>query len=320
MAKRMNSQIRGLSQASQSASDGISVVETAEGALAEVHDMLQRLNELSIKSSHGVLTDNDRKMIQEEAAQLKEEITRVADTTEFNGKNLLGGDCDLKGYTDNQAVKVEYYADEVNPGQYNLTLVTAILDEEGNIDPETFEAELGGGSYDDNCTITTDGSSILIKNDDTFEIRLEVTESITSEDISLDLTGIGAMRLQIGANEGQILALRIPTISLKNMGIDDLDLSTEESASRGIAQVADAIDYVSSVRSRLGAYQNRLEHSVSSLDITDENMTAAYSRLMDVDMSEEMIEYTKNQVLVQSSTSMLAQANERPSQVLQLLQ
>lgn len=321
IARRMNSQISGLSQASQSASDGISVVETAEGALAEVHDMLQRLNELSIKSAHGVITDGDRQMVQEEAAQLKEEIVRISKTTEFNGKTLLDGDCDLKGYSDTEGVKVEYYADEVDPGLYGLTGVIAELDADGNINPDTFQATLGAGQYAANCKITTEGNTIVIKNDDTFEVRLEVTKSITAAtDIELDLTGIGAMRLQVGANEGQVLELRIPTISLKNMGIEDLDLTTEQGGTEGIAKVARAIEYVSSVRSRLGAYQNRLEHSVSSLDLTDENMTAAYSRLMDVDMSEEMIEYTKNQVLVQSSTSMLAQANERPAQILQLLQ
>ena len=320
IAKRMNSQIRGLSQASQSASDGISVVETAEGALAEVHDMLQRMNELAVKAAHGALTDEDRQMIQEEAAQLKEEIVRIADTTEFNGKNLLGGDCDLKGYTDTEGVKVNYYADEVDPGPYTLTGVTATLDADGKIDPATLSATLGDGSYPANCTVTAEGNNIIIKNDDDFEIKLEVTQSIAGADIALDLTGIGAMRLQVGANEGQVLDIRIPKISLKDMGIQDLDLSTAEGGALGIEQVSVALEYVSSIRSRLGAYQNRLEHSVSSLDITNENMTAAYSRLMDVDMSEEMIEYTKDQVLVQSSTSMLAQANERPSQILQLLQ
>lgn len=327
MAKRMNSQIRGLSQASQSASDGISVVETAEGALAEVHDMLQRMNELAIKSANGTMAEGDRKMVQEEADQLKEEIIRIANTTEFNGKNLLGGDCDLKGYSDDESIKVRYYADEVSPGHYGINITNAVLDDDGNIEQDTFEAGLGDGNYPDNCTITTDGNKIIIKNDDTFEVKLQLTQSITlanpgdpAKSIDLNLTGIGAMVMQIGANEGQVLEVRIPTISLDDMGIEDLDLMTQDDATEGIDKIKGAIDYVSSVRSRLGAYQNRLEHSVASLDITHENMTGAYSRLMDVDMSTEMIEYTKNQVLVQSSTSMLAQANERPSQILQLLQ
>ena len=136
----------------------------------------------------------------------------------------------------------------------------------------------------------------------------------------IDATGIGAMRLQIGANETQILAVDIPTISLQNMGIEEIDVSTQEGAGDAIYRLDGAIKYVSKVRGRLGAYQNRLESSVNSLDVTSENMTAAYSRIMDVDMAEEMTYYTTYQVMTQAGTSMLAQANERPSQVLQLLQ
>ena len=128
------------------------------------------------------------------------------------------------------------------------------------------------------------------------------------------------MRLQVGANEGQMLALNIPAVSLKNMGIEKLDVSTVELAQEGIDRIKGALQFVSSVRGTLGAYQNRLESTVNSLDITSENMTAAYSRIMDVDMAEEMTEYTTDQVLTQAGTSMLAQANERPAQVLQLLQ
>ena len=128
------------------------------------------------------------------------------------------------------------------------------------------------------------------------------------------------MDMQIGANEGQQLGIRIPKISLENMGISAIDLSTEAGAKDALSRMGDAIKYVSASRSRLGAYQNRLEHTINSLDISSENMTSAYSRIMDVDMAEEMTEYTTVQVLSQASTSMLAQANERPAQVLQLLQ
>ena len=128
------------------------------------------------------------------------------------------------------------------------------------------------------------------------------------------------MRLQVGANEGQVLDVEIPAVTLLNMGIKDIDVSKKEGADDAIARVDDAIRFVSSVRGKLGAYQNRLESTVNSLDITSENMTAAYSRIIDVDMAEEMTEYTTAQVLTQAGTSMLAQANERPSQVLQLLQ
>ena len=142
----------------------------------------------------------------------------------------------------------------------------------------------------------------------------------TIDPANIELTGIGAMTMQIGANEGQTLDIRIPTVSSKTLGIHQVDVTKREDARLSIDRISKALDTVSSIRSRLGAYQNRLESSVSSLDVTEENMTAAYSRIMDVNMAEEMTEYTKNQVLVQAGTSMLAQANERPSQVLQLLQ
>ena len=116
------------------------------------------------------------------------------------------------------------------------------------------------------------------------------------------------------------MEINIPKMSLRNMGIETLDLSTVEGSQKGIESIEGAIKYVSKVRGRLGAYQNRLETTINSLDITNENVTAAYSRIMDVDMAEEMTAYTTNQVLTQAGTSMLAQANERPSQVLQLLQ
>jgi len=138
--------------------------------------------------------------------------------------------------------------------------------------------------------------------------------------VNILVEDFGSMDMQIGANEGQQLGIRIPKMSLENMGISALNTKTEESSGEGIEKVSNAIKFVSGVRSRLGAYQNRLEHTVSSLDISSENMTAAYSRIMDVDMAEEMTEYTTLQVLSQAGTSMLAQANERPSQVLQLLQ
>ena len=128
------------------------------------------------------------------------------------------------------------------------------------------------------------------------------------------------MTLQIGANENQTLELRMPPITKKNLGLTRTDVLTEENAGKAIEEIASAISFVSSIRSSLGAYQNRLEHTTTNLDVTSENMTSAYSRIMDVDMATEMTKYSSMQVISQAATSMLAQANERPSQVLQLLQ
>ncbi len=138
--------------------------------------------------------------------------------------------------------------------------------------------------------------------------------------VKLNITGMGAMQIQVGANEGQILAIEIPNLSTLYMGVDNLNISTEDKATAAIDTIGKAINYLSGVRAKIGAYANRLEHIITNLDTTEENMTAAYSRIMDVDMATEMTEYSTVQVLVQASTSMLAQANERPQQVLQLLQ
>lgn len=419
ISKKMHAQIRGLSTATQSASDGISIIEIAEGALTEVHDMLQRLNELSIKGANGTMSDGDRKTLQEEVDQLLDEVNRVAETTEFNGSTLLDGSFDLKGYTEvpddyvakygldknvlSSSVTVENFSDAAKAGYYEVSFslrreIIEKTDEDGNtyteyvnsIDPKEpakltdagtkvtvhdNEFDLVGVEHQ-KVTFNADGRTISIAGDDGFTIRLDIdvdklvknipdaameTETYTDEvktgrmiddyelvtedgktvakkiekeeteekkyqkvakdiKININLTKIGAMTMQIGANEGQVLDIRIPKVSTKTLGIDKLDLTTGVSSFKSIDRTSEAIDRLSSIRSGLGAYQNRLEHTVSSLNITSENMTAAYSRIMDVDMATEMTEYTKNQVLSQAGTSILAQANERPSQILQLLQ
>ena len=145
-------------------------------------------------------------------------------------------------------------------------------------------------------------------------------EADDKNSILLDLTGKGAMRLQVGANEGQVIQVEIPALQALYLGVKDLDITTEDKATAAIDIVGDAINQLSGIRAKIGAYANRIEHTITNLDNTEENMTAAYSRIMDVDMATEMTEYSTVQVLVQSSTAMLAQANERPQSVLQLLQ
>ncbi len=328
MAKRMNAQIAGVSVATDNAGDGISVIEIADGTMSEIHDMLQRLNELSVKASTGTLTEQDREIINNEAQQLKEEIDRISGEAEFNGQKILDGSFDLKGYTDNVDVKVAYYGDEVKAGQYQVADLKIGTDKDGDLDSAKSSVTitgLGGQTVAGAKISGVDGNIATITGDNGFELKLEIRSGIqkgavTTKNFKMELAGFGAMDTQIGANEGQQLGIRIPRISCLNMGIESLDLTTAEGATKAIDQVDAAIKYVSEARSRIGAYQNRLEHTVSSLDITSENMTAAYSRIMDTDMAEEMTEYTTLQVLSQASTSMLAQANERPSQVLQLLQ
>ncbi len=325
MGKRMNAQIEGVGVANQNASDGISIIEVADGTMSELHDMLQRMNELAVKAANGSMLDEDRKLVNDEINQLKEEIQRVADETQFNGQTILDGSFDLRGYTNVTEVKVAYYSDEVVAGQYSIEELNVTFTD-GNIDFEAAQNSfVGGKGFPADAKVSqTDGNVLTITGSQDFEVKLEFKEAtgIPGADgaLTLDLVGFGAMDMQIGANEGQQLAIRIPQVSLEIMGIATLDVSTVEGANRGIDQIKNAISYISESRSRLGAYQNRLEHTINTLDITEENMTAAYARIMDVDMAAEMTEYTTLQVMSQASTSMLAQANERPAQVLQLLQ
>lgn len=327
MSKRMNAQIEGLSVANQNASDGVSIIEIADGAMTEISEMLQRINELSVKAANGTMSDTDRATVQDEVKQLKEEITRISDVTEFNGQKLLNGEYDLKGYTNKQEVKVNYYSTDVPVKEYTIKSIPLTKDADGNI---VLDGDVTfGDGFPDAKTLKTElkDDLLTITGENGFEMRLDVSGTLngaqtgtTVKDLKINATGIGAMRLQIGANEHQVLEVNIPAVSLQNMGIENVDVSTAEGADDAIDRVDGAIKYVSSVRGRLGAFQNRLESTINSLDITSENMTSAYSRVMDVDMAEEMTSYTTYQILAQAGTSMLAQANERPSQVLQLLQ
>lgn len=337
IANRMNAQIKGLGVGSSNTNDGISVVETADGALTEVTAVIQRINELAVKASTDTLTDDDRKIIQEEIDQLQKEIQRIAKDTEFNGQPLLDGTFDLKGYSSNTAVKVDYYTEDVDPGKYEIN--PAIFDgKDGNLSAADIAAGLTGTAFPDVTSLTGSAKAIkdingnlvrtevIIKGTGNYELQFTCDSGATGT-TTLDLTGIGAMKIQTGANEGNELAIQIREISLNKMGIPNdpndperLDVSTQAGAEKGIVAAQKALAYVNSVRSKLGAYQNRLEHNAASVAVSEENMTSSYSRIMDVDMAEEMTEYTTRQVLVQAGVSMLAQANERPQQVLQLLQ
>lgn len=233
IANKMDAQVRGLRQANRNTMDGISMIQTAEGALNEVHAMLQRMRELSVQAANGTYSEEDRDKIQQELNELTEEIERIGDTTEFNTKPLLKGE--------------------------------------------------------------EDGT------------EMEVI-------------------LQVGANEQQTLKVAIGDMRAEALGIKrpgdepGLDVSTQEGASQAITTYDNAISIVSNQRSKLGAVQNRLEHTTKNLGVSEENLTASKSRIQDADMAYEMAQYTQQNVISQAATAMLAQANQRPQQVLQLLQ
>lgn len=516
---KMNAQIKSLEQANKNANDGISVVNTADGAMSEMHDILQRMNELAIQSANGTNSDSDREQIQLEIDQLVQELDRIAETTQFNAQNLLDGSFAYKGYTNTENIKVMSYSDGVSSGTYSIKQLSYYHYEDTIKDYEAYVAQSPEGevthedSYeavsaddikkalvtDDQITPGSgmkgfpDGARVIVKDENViieaendFQVKLSLNDkkaingsgvtttsvstylttdcyknitvtnqegtikyniselniikdwgtdkamgtdplnpttatvsyntgsveeglrhltedfadyfksvnpdieyTVTSiavdenngtftlgykdvkdmtaaeqtytfklfqeekrdesgaiiptrladslhthtdtvktkytvgnatENINLNLTGKGPMRVQVGANEGQVIQIEIPALGTEYLGVDNLDITTEEKATQAIDIIGEAIDYLSGIRSKIGAYCNRIEHTITNLDVTEENMTASYSRIMDVDMAKEMTEYSTVQVLVESSTAMLAQANERPQSVLQLLQ
>lgn len=315
ISNRMNAQIRSLYKAKDNASNAVNVIQTADGALSEVHSMLQRMNELGIKASTGTLTSSDRDAIQKEVAALRSEIDRVAADTEYNTQNLLGGDQQMKGYTKTpDVIKVIDYDPEFPKGNYKVDFANEklYLDEknDGTYSKEVKIRDIVDDPESKRATVSLDDGSKLIFS----------YSSALPANAEVDVTGIGGMKIQVGTKTGQEIQVVIPKMDPVSLGIDKIDMRTQDGARVSMESLARAIEYVSTARSRLGAYQNRLESTVSSLAETTENLEGSYSTIKDIDMAEEMVDYTKLQVLVQAGTSMLAQANEQPQQALQLLQ
>ncbi len=500
IAGKMQAQIDGLDQASTNGSDGISVLQTAEGALNEVTEMIQRMRELSVQAANGTNSDAEREEIQKEISSLLDEIDRVAASTEFNTINLLDGSCDCRTYANNvtriatsnnvpegiyqlkvtaPAVKAkstttvadtqytitEYFNNTYTQVETTTKATVPKLDNydfksfidnttftitkkdyssseniietttnpenglglSGTIQINGYPLELSQGSsgemvygqlraacekggaiisdYDDpdglsissykygndasitlefssvefakalgftedaldkdddgnvlptinavgsdakivlyreddpdvksqfgtQATYVTDGRKITINDTKGFEMSFMLddgfAEGKTDKDgnvydgkITFNVTDIGSMALQIGANEGQQMNVRIAAVTTQFMYIDDVDVTRRNGPEDAMDALDDALSYVTSVRSQLGAYENRLEHTTRSLDTTEENMTSAISRIEDADMATTMVEYTKLNVLEQAGVSALAQANELPQLALQLLQ
>lgn len=350
ISNRMDSQISGLGVATANTNDGISVVETADGALSEITSILQRMSELAVQAGTDTKTDDDRAIIDAEIQQLKEEIERIAKDTEFNGQPLLDGSFDLKGYTDNENVKVDYYSDAVKTGIYKVDLssilsVVSTDPKEYSVDKSKFTKD--NGFPQDGLNAVFENNKLTVTADSDFKITFsfDYPETLDMDDpneianfvnvngeIEADITGIGAMKIQVGANEGQEINLRIPEVSNDKMGISNLKFTPDydkngveitssfENTEKGMDMIKNALRYISEERARLGAYENRMEHNVSNLSVSSENMTSSYSRIMDIDMAEEMTEYSTQQILSQSGISMLSQANQLPEKVLQLLQ
>ncbi len=433
ISEKMRKQIKGLDRASTNAEDGVSAVQTAEGALTEVHSMLQRMNELATQSANGTNSNTDRKAIQDEIDQLTTEIDRVSETTKFNETYLLKGDGSEKEYnvnahdagidgvtlTDNGngtvgvTLKTLAAGDKVNIAgkQYTIGAVEADVTnavgtpkegdtvkvgnaeytyEDGN-SVDSAGAKVAAGWYASGTDFKTDtkanwdnakkdtadlavaGASVTVKGK-TFNVindantadgvddkdssvitagkayQLQTAEIVKASSIGADTAATNATKandaydtasttftlnkgtvsykdglsfnLHVGADADMTnkITVNIDSMNSAGLGIKGIKADTEQDATYAIDAIADAISTVSSQRSALGAVQNRLEHTINNLDNVVENTTSAESRIRDTDMAEEMVNYSKNNILAQAGQSMLAQANQSNKGVLSLLQ
>lgn len=339
ISEKMRGQIRGLDQAQRNAQDSISLIQTAEGALNETHSILQRMRELAVQAGNDTNTSVDRGEIQKEINQLTDEIDRIANTTEFNTLKLLDGSkkglVDAKDSTatlqNNSAAKISLgtVAKDID-ASFTVTITRTNVSTAW--DTNDFDVSVVGGtaasfSITDKDTVTYNTKTIdLDTNFDALD-KLKSGESITISvkakvDKNTDVTD--ALSMQIGANSGQNLLIGINSMKSTDLGIRNsdgtaLDVSTASKATAVITQINNAIETVSAERAKLGAFQNRLEHTITNLGTSSENLTAAESRVRDVDMAKEMMNFQKNNILSQAAQAMLAQANQQPQGVLQLL-
>ena len=415
ISEKMRKQIKGLDRASTNAEDGVSAVQTAEGALTEVHSMLQRMNELATQSANGTNSNTDRKAIQDEIDQLTTEIDRVSETTKFNETYLLKGDGAEKDHNVNAhdagldgvtladkgdkvdvTLKTLNAGDKVSIAGKNYTIGSSVDETQALVDAQkkdggaiTVNGEKytwnkaggagGTGSWEKGGAATTititiaggdvvsDGTKTLtaMKDDTTADgiddndstvitagkaYQLQTAEIVKASSIGTDTAATNAtpdnnsydkatttftlnkgtvsykdalsFNLHVGADADMTnkITVNIDSMNSAGLGVKGIKADTEQDATYAIDAIADAISTVSSQRSALGAVQNRLEHTINNLDNVVENTTSAESRIRDTDMAEEMVNYSKNNILAQAGQSMLAQANQSNQGVLSLLQ
>lgn len=348
ISEKMRAQIRGLDQASRNAQDGISLIQTAEGALDESHSILQRMRELATQAANDTNVVVDRAELQKEIDQLSQELTRIADTTEFNTQNLLGGDFEGKFHIGaNAGQDITLSIDEMDADALGvqgtvydaqaLTGVTGLSIESLTGDDITIEFVTAGdkdaGAIKNAAEYDAESSKITITlaqdagdGDDAGEV------TATNAEIKSMLESIaGDAGIRVVADEDYNDTVADSIADVGDFTLNEWELNKEASkaaginissqaaASEAITTINDAIETVSAQRSNLGAVQNRLEHTISNLDNSAENLQAAESRIRDVDMAKEMMEMTRTNILSQASQAMLAQANQLPQSVLQLL-
>lgn len=352
IAERMSTQVRGLAVASRNANDGISLAQTAEGALSKVGDMLQRMRELAVQSGNATNSKSDREALQAELAQLRDEVDRVAKTTSFNGSKLLdgsftggvfqvganSGDNITVGALANTkvdelgnstygkganiaaaGVKTDAAA-AISAGDVTITIIGAKggtgVEAKIEKDANVTEDEALGKVINAINSKTADTGVIAFYNTETKNIELRATEN------QADGEAIANVAISTG---GSIAAVDTPAavgtfIAGGGRGIKDVKIDTQSGAWEALQRIDNALDKVSSARAELGAIQTRFEKSIENIDIMGENISAARGRITDADFAQETANLSRTQILQQAGTAMVAQANQLPQQVLQLLQ
>lgn len=332
ISEKMRGQIRGLEMASKNSQDGISLIQTAEGALNEVHSILQRMRELAVQAANDTNTNKDRFELQKEANQLVEEITRIGNNTEFNTMKLLNGSLTSVFHIGaNEGQNLSLAVGDMRSEALNVVATSAVVTADygttnaTTITPTNLD-NLKGGAYTAEVaasgTVTLkDEAGITVATGTLADSDTSVTLSITNADYLVDGTTAVDLVIDIKDTDSTTaVATNAGTISMNVLGKGEgISIMTQTDASSAITKIQTALDRVSSERSKLGAVQNRLEHTINNLGTAAENLTAAESRIRDVDMAKEMMEFTKMNILQQAAQAMLAQANQQPQGVLQLL-
>jgi len=326
ISEGLRSQTGGLKVAVRNAQDGISVVQTAEGALSESHSILQRMRDLAVQSANDSNDTTSRAAINSEASALKDELDRIADKTTFNNIKLLDGNFKGKaiqvGYAANDTINV----DVVSKGASAAT---------STWDNGTVATTAAAATFTTNGVATTTGTLTASKDANNIAAQLNADNSFkanytarVTETGGLEVkaknpaltgstaitgTGINAADTAVAAGAGSA------GFTATDLGLGSLDMSTKAGAQTAISSLDTAIKAVSTSRAGLGALQNRFEHTINSLNVAAENLSASESRIRDTDMAQEMVSFTRAQILSQAGTSMLSQANQAPQSVLSLL-
>ena len=470
ISEKMRMQLRGLERSKNNSTDGVSVLNTAEGGIAEIQSMLSRMKELTVQATSDTNSDTDRAAIQEEIDSINDEINRISGDTEFNTQTLLDGGLNRRVYSDCPGVNQLECSDNIVSGNYGITITQdarqAVIvgdsnismsasdritaDQAGSIMVNGYKININegddlnavmekiiagvdktGGSafaisenatndtlangtkcagyapstqysgnrlvimtdtygsnqtisltcsnqnlanilgitdagteegiqahgsdvkadfttgtdgkrtgFDDSAILSTEGTVVTVRDVNNKVFKFDVPGNTTgtvfsdtakndgestvtnakSREIVQEVTDIGVMSIHVGANENQTIKINIPAVTAYSIGTQNVNVMTNVTASQAIATIDKAIDTVNGIRSKIGAYQNRFDSTNSNLGSVIENVNSSISAMIDTDMAEEMTEYTSLNVLTQAATSILSQANERPSTVLQLLQ